>query len=112
VKAGIAHFGEALRRELGGEGVHVLTVYPGATDTPMMSSSRAGPEIGFTREPAEAVAQAVVDGIRQEALQVVRGGETRARMIAQNRADPAALDQRFAQMKPALAQAVRDHSAL
>ena len=27
-KAGIARFGEALRRELVGEGVHVLTVYP------------------------------------------------------------------------------------
>ena len=39
VKAGISHFGEALRRELKGEGVHVLTVYPGATDTPMMTSS-------------------------------------------------------------------------
>jgi uncharacterized oxidoreductase len=33
VKAGLAHFGEAMRRELFGEGVHVLTVYPGATDT-------------------------------------------------------------------------------
>ena len=37
VKAGLARFGEALRRELKGEGVHVLTIYPGATDTPMMS---------------------------------------------------------------------------
>ena len=30
-KAGLAHFGEALRRELTGEGIHVLTVYPGGT---------------------------------------------------------------------------------
>lgn len=37
-KAGLARFGEALRRELKGEGVHVLTLYPGATDTPMMQS--------------------------------------------------------------------------
>jgi uncharacterized oxidoreductase len=29
VKAGLARFGEALRRELLGEGVHVLTIYPG-----------------------------------------------------------------------------------
>lgn len=29
VKAGISHFGEALRRESKGKGVHVLTVYPG-----------------------------------------------------------------------------------
>jgi len=32
-KAGLARFDEALRRELRGEGVHVLTVYPGATDS-------------------------------------------------------------------------------
>jgi uncharacterized oxidoreductase len=32
-KAGIAHFGGALRRELFGEGVHVMTIYPGATET-------------------------------------------------------------------------------
>ncbi|WP_299948910.1 SDR family oxidoreductase, partial [uncultured Microbulbifer sp.] len=28
-KAGLAQFGECLRRELKGEGVHVMTVYPG-----------------------------------------------------------------------------------
>src|SRR3546814_12801593 len=60
VKAGISHFGEALRRELKGEGIHVMTVYPGATDTPMMTSSRAGPDLGFVREPAEAVARAKI----------------------------------------------------
>jgi uncharacterized oxidoreductase len=39
-KAGIAHFGEALRRELYGEGVRVLTAYPAATSTPMMQLPR------------------------------------------------------------------------
>jgi uncharacterized oxidoreductase len=112
VKAGLAKFGESLRRELKGEGVHVMTVYPGATDTPMMRSSRAGPELGFTREPASAVAAAIVEGIEQNAFEVVRGGEARAKMIALNREDPAALDKRFHDLKPALAEAVRDHSAL
>jgi short-subunit dehydrogenase len=112
VKAGLSKFGESLRRELKGEGVHVMTVYPGATDTPMMRSSRAGPELGFMREPASAVAAAVIDGIEQNAFEVIRGGEARAKMIALNRDDPAALDQRFLDLKPALAEAVRDHSAL
>jgi short-subunit dehydrogenase len=111
-KAGISRFGEALRRELKGEGVHVLTVYPGATDTPMMQSSRAGPELGFTREPAAAVAEAIVSGIEANALEVARGGEVRRQMIALNRDDPAALDERFAGMKAAIEKAVRDHSAL
>jgi short-subunit dehydrogenase len=112
VKSGLAKFGESLRRELNGEGVHVMTVYPGATDTPMMSSSRAGPELGFTHEPAAAVADAVIAGIEEDAFEVIRGGEARAKMIALNRENPAALDKRFLDLKPALGEAVRDHSAL
>jgi short-subunit dehydrogenase len=49
-KAGLARFGEALRRELTGEGVHVLTAYPSGTDTPMMASNRAGPVIAVDGE--------------------------------------------------------------
>jgi uncharacterized oxidoreductase len=112
VKAGLAKFGESLRRELKGEGVHVMTVYPGATETPMMSSNRAGPELGFTRETPEAVAAATIAGIEEDAFEVIRGGEARAKMIALNRDDPAALDKRFLDLKPALSEAVRDHSAL
>ena len=112
VKAGLAHFGEALRRELFGEGVRVLTIYPGATDTPMMQSSHAGPELGVVREPPAAVADAIVQGVETNALEVIRGGEAREKMIALNLQDPAALDRRFSEMKPALEAAVRDHSAL
>lgn len=112
VKAGLAHFGESLRRELKGEGIHVLTAYPGGTDTPMMQSNRAGPELGFSREPASTVAEAIVQGIETDAFEVIRGGETRAQMIALNRQDPAAVDARFLTLKPALEDAVKDHSAL
>src|SRR5271154_5342711 len=111
-KAGLARFGEASRRELKGEGVHVLTVYPGGTDTPMMKTNRAGPELGFGREPAPAVADATIEGIETEAFEVIRGGETRAQMIALNRDNPAAIDERMLAMKPALEEAVKDHSAL
>lgn len=112
VKAGLARFGEALRRELKGEGIHVLTAYPGGTDTPMMKSNRAGPELGFSREPASAVADAIIEGIEAGVFEVIRGGETRAKMIALNRDDPAAVDERFLGLKPALEEAVKDHSAL
>jgi short-subunit dehydrogenase len=111
-KAGLARFGESLRRELKGEGIHVLTVYPGGTDTPMMKTNRAGPELGFGLEPASAVADATVEGIETDAFEVIRGGETRAQMIALNRDNPAAIDERMLGMKPALEEAVKDHSAL
>ncbi len=112
VKAGLARFGEALRRELKGEGVHVLTAYPSGTDTPMMKSNRAGPELGFGREPASEVAAAIVAGIETGAFEVIRGGEARAQMIALNRENPAAVDERFLALKPALEAAVKDHAAL
>jgi uncharacterized oxidoreductase len=112
VKAGLARFGESLRRELKGEGIHVLTAYPGGTDTPMMKSNRAGPELGFSREPASAVADAIVEGMETNAFEVIRGGETRAQMIALNRNDSAAVDARFLGLKSALEAAVKDHSAL
>ncbi|MGI8946619.1 MAG: SDR family NAD(P)-dependent oxidoreductase, partial [Ornithinimicrobium sp.] len=104
-KAGIAHFGEALRRELYGEGVHVLTVYPGATSTPMMESSKAGAEEGFEYESPEAVADATVDAILDGSLTVVRGGQRRRDMIATNREDPASVDQVLAERKPLLEKA-------
>jgi NAD(P)-dependent dehydrogenase (short-subunit alcohol dehydrogenase family) len=112
VKAGLARFGESLRRELKGEGIHVLTAYPGGTDTPMMKTNRAGPELGFSREPASAVAQAIVDGMKSDAFEVIRGGEVRAEMIALNREDPAAIDAKFLTRKSALEDAVKDHNAL
>jgi short-subunit dehydrogenase len=112
VKAGLARFGESLRRELKGEGIHVLTVYPAGTDTPMMKTNRAGPELGFALEPPAAVADALVEGIESNAFEVIRGGETRARMIALNRESPAAIDERFLTLKPALEAAVKDHAAL
>ncbi len=78
----------------------------------MMQSNRAGPELGFSREPASAVADAIVDGIEANAFEVVRGGEARAQMIALNRDNPGAVDERFLGMKAALEDAVKDHSAL
>jgi uncharacterized oxidoreductase len=111
-KAGIAHFGEALRRELYGEGVHVLTVYPGATTTPMMASSQAGPEHGFQYESPDEVAAATVAGMVDGSLAVVRGGERRQQMIALNRTDPGALDRQLVGGKTELEKAVAGHSSL
>jgi uncharacterized oxidoreductase len=111
-KAGIAHFGEALRRELLGEGVHVLTVYPGATSTPMMASSQAGPEHGFQYETPDEVAAATIAGIADGSLAVVRGGERRRQMIDLNRTDPGALDRQLAAGKTELEKAVAGHSSL
>ena len=111
-KAGVAHFAESLRRELHGEGVAVLTVYPGATSTPMMESSQAGADLGFDYESPDAVAAAILTAIAEEESSVVRGGPRRAAMIAANRQDPTALDSQLASRKEQLGQAVKDHVSL
>ncbi|WP_010184658.1 SDR family NAD(P)-dependent oxidoreductase [Sphingomonas sp. PAMC 26605] len=112
VKAGLASFGESLRRELNGDGVHVLTVYPSGTDTPMMATNTAGADVGFSLESAAAVAAAILDGIEREAIAVVRGGPDRQAMIDLNRDDPRAVDARFLSIKAAFEQGVRPHKAL
>jgi uncharacterized oxidoreductase len=109
-KAGIAHFGESLRRELDGEGVSVVTVYPTATDTPMMATTSMSPSTG--REAAVDVARDTVDAIADGRLEVVRGDAERLAMIALNSTDPKAVDRTMAPMKLSLLAAVRDHSAL
>lgn len=43
---------------------------------------------------------------------MIRGGEARAQIIALNRDNPAAVDECFLRLKPALEEAVKDHSAL
>jgi len=55
---------------------------------------------------------AIVEGMETGAFEVIRGGEARIKMIAMNRDNPEAVDERFLGLKPALEQAVKDHSAL
>jgi hypothetical protein len=78
----------------------------------MMRSNRAGADLGFAREPASEVAHAIAEAIESEQNEVIRGGKARAQMIALNRENPSAVDDQFAGLKPALEEAVKDHSAL
>ena len=58
------------------------------------------------------VAAAIVEGIEISAFEVIRGGEAGVQMIALNRDNLAAVDEQFLGLKPALDDAVKDHSAL
>jgi NAD(P)-dependent dehydrogenase (short-subunit alcohol dehydrogenase family) len=107
-KAGLALFSEALRREVAEQGIHVINVFPIATDTPMMATSRTD----APRESAETVAHAIIEAMRSKDLAVVRGGEARAEMIARNQNDPRAVDEHFRRISSKLEEAVRDHNAM
>jgi uncharacterized oxidoreductase len=51
-----------------------------------MIQSPRGPGLGFTREPANAVPQAIVMGMEENPFEVIRGREGRAKI---SRDDPA-----------------------
>lgn len=111
-KAGLARFGEALRRELDGEGISVLNIYPTATDTPMMETTELGPDQGFHYEKPEEVAQALVDALEADRNEEIRGGQATRDMVQTNLNTPEAIDEQFRPMKETLERATANHRRL
>jgi len=68
-KFALTGFGEVLRQELHGAGVHVTTVLPGRVDTPMIADLRV-PWIS-AKISAESVARATVRAIRKRSPEVI-----------------------------------------
>lgn len=114
VKAGLARFDEALRRELLGTGINVATIYPGATDTPMMDTNTGGPELGFERRRVDDVVAQAIAALEAGEVEVntVAEGSDRAAMQKLNAEDPLAVD---AALEPKLGQlydATRTHRSI
>lgn len=110
-KAGMACFSEALRRELAGEGIQVVTAYPGAIATPLQEGAELGPEEGFEHEPPEALAAAVVAALENGEIEVIRGSERIAALISRNHEQPREVDDHLAQKKEALERFAAAHRA-
>ena len=111
-KAGLARFGESLRRELTGTGVHVATVYPGATDTAMMSSQNAGADLGWERRSLDDVITDLLAGLEADDHEINTAPEGRREMQRLNISDPMAVDAAMAPGLADLESAVRDHRSI
>jgi len=111
-KSGIAQFGESLRREMIGTGVHVATVYPGATDTAMMASQNAGAEPGWERRSLDAVIIDLIAGLEAGDHEINTAPEGRRAMQKLNATDPMAVDAALAPGLEGLELAVRDHRSI
>ncbi len=111
-KGGISQFGEALRRELIGTGVHVATVYPGATDTAMMASQNAGADLGWGRRSLEDVITDLIAALESGEHEINTAPESRRVMQQLNLTDPLAVDAAIAPNLEALELAVRDHRSI
>lgn len=112
VKAGLAHFDEALRRELLDTGIRVVTAFPGATATPMMDSSEAGEDLGFGRRPVADVVDEIVAGIGSDLLEINTALPTRRALQELNRTDVAAVDRALRPRLAALRAAVSTHRSI
>lgn len=111
-KAGLARFNESLRRELTGSGVHVATAYPGATDTAMMESSKAGEDLGFGRRPVDEVAALIIAGLESGESEINTSRPDRRRMQELNAHDPLAVDAALAPRLAELEAATRTHRSI
>ena len=111
-KSGIAHFGESLRRELIGSGVHVATVYPGATDTAMMTSQSAGAELGWERRPLDEVITDLITALGVGEHEINTAPTSRRAMQQLNITNPLAVDASLAPGLEALELAVSHHRSI
>ena len=111
-KSGLSQFGESLRRELIGTGVHVATVYPGATDTAMMTSQKAGAELGWGRRSLADVITDLIAALEAGEHEINTAPEGRRAMQELNLSDPLAVDAALAPGLEALELAVRDHRSI
>ncbi len=111
-KGGLARFDEALRRELSDDAIHVMTVYPVATDTPMMETAVSRSRDSADYDSPEAVAEALVAGLEAGDFAVVRGGDKFAALVAKNHDDPCQADSQIETMKAGLKARAEHHRSM
>ncbi len=87
-KAGVRQFSDALRRELHMYPLHIMTVYPTATDTNMMESA----DVNGMDSPDE-VAKASIEGLLKGKINIIMGGEEKEEQAKMNFLQPKKMDE-------------------
>lgn len=109
-KAGVSLFQEALRRELHGSGVHVVTVFPGPVDTAMMATARPAP--GLDRLPLDTVVARIMAGLDGREIVIEPQLPEGRAMRELNARDPLAVDGELAPMLATLRDAAGEHRSI
>lgn len=107
-KAAVKHFSEAMRRELADYPIHVMTVYPTATDTEMMETARVDREM----DRPEKVAKSTIKGLQNKEIDVVLGGQKRKNQIQANFRDPLNVDQKVEEQFESLRARAEKHRSM
>ena len=106
-KAAVKQFSEAMRRELKDYPIHVMTVYPTATDTPMMES--AGSK---NMDTPELVAKKTLDGLKNKEIDVILGGTQRIQDNKDNFEDPLGFDKKVGTMYDTMKNRAKNHRSM
>lgn len=106
-KAGVKHFSEAMRRELGQYPIHVMTVFPTATDTHMMKTARVN-----NMDTPETVARATIDGLINDKIEVVLGGDQQYDLIRMNKEHPEEVDKKIQDQFDTLRNRTKEHRSM
>ena len=106
-KAAVAQFSNAMRRELYQYPLHVMTVYPSATDTDMMKTA-----VVEKMDSPEDVAKITIMGLIQEQINVIVGGKEREEQVKLNFLEPKKFDQIAADNFEALRKRTKNHRSM
>ncbi|RNL89867.1 SDR family NAD(P)-dependent oxidoreductase [Sinomicrobium pectinilyticum] len=106
-KAAVSRFSEAMRRELNGTSIHVMTVYPTATDTPMMETAATG-----NMDSPELVAQLTLEGLTDKKIRVVLGGDQRLEDEKTNFEKPLEFDKKVSTLYDAMQKRAANHRSM
>lgn len=107
VKAGVRQFSDAIRRELKPFNISVTCVYPTATDTDMMKTSKAK-----EMDSPEFVAERSIQGLMAKKLHVIFGGQQRLNDSKLNFESPEKLDEKIAESYEERREASLLHKAM
>ncbi|MDX5438417.1 MAG: SDR family NAD(P)-dependent oxidoreductase [Pontibacter sp.] len=106
-KAAVGQFSDAMRRELHQYPIHVMTVYPSATDTDMMKTA-----VVEQMDTPEEVAKASVEGLLNGEINVILGGKEREEQIKMNFLEPRKIDAFAATNFEALRERTKQHRSM
>jgi short-subunit dehydrogenase len=106
-KAAVAQFSDAMRRELYQYPLHVMTVYPSATDTGMMKTA-----VVEKMDSPDDVAKATINGLIQKEINVIIGGKEREEQVKLNFLEPKKFDQIAANNFEALRVRTKNHRSM
>lgn len=106
-KAAVRQFSDAMRRELITTKIRVMTIYPTATDTPMMESiAREG------MDDPQKVAKKSLDALEAGQINVIFGGAQRFKDIMLNFNNPEAMDEKLTSNYESSKEQSKNHRAM